>query len=100
MPNGTKASFNGDINVLELPVGAVLIKTFYYDNVQNVTPVGASRIIETRVMIRKATGWIFADYIWNTEQTEATFSLEGSYTTVVWKNENNIIKTVDYRIPT
>jgi hypothetical protein len=34
MPVGTKATYNGDGNILELPVGAVLIKTFYYDNVQ------------------------------------------------------------------
>jgi hypothetical protein len=35
MPKDTKAVFNGDDKVLELPVGAVLIKSFYYDNVQN-----------------------------------------------------------------
>ena len=34
LPKNTKASFNGAENVLEFPVGAVLIKTFYYDNVQ------------------------------------------------------------------
>ena len=29
MPQGTKATYNGDGNVLEYPVGAVLIKSFY-----------------------------------------------------------------------
>lgn len=53
MPNDTKATFNGDENALNLPVGAVLIKTFYYDNVQNVTPAGSTRIVETRLMIKK-----------------------------------------------
>jgi uncharacterized repeat protein (TIGR03806 family) len=98
MPIGLSATYNGDMNVLELPVGSVLIKTFYYDNVQNVTPVGATRIIETRLMIRKAAGWIFADYIWNDDQTEAYFNLAGSNTPVTWL-ENGVERSVNYRIP-
>lgn len=100
MPQGTKATYVSDSKILELPVGAALIKTFYYDNVQNISPVGGTRIIETRVMIRTATAWIFADYVWNAEQTEAYYDLAGSYTDVSWKDENEIIKTVNYRIPT
>lgn len=100
MPHGTKATYVADNKILDLPVGAALIKTFYYDNVQNSTPVGGTRIIETRVMIRKATGWIFAEYVWNAEQTEAYFDLAGSYTDISWKDENNIIKSTNYRIPT
>ncbi len=96
MPNGTKAVYNSDDKVLELPVGAAIIKTFYYDNVQ---PNNTTKIIETRLMIRKSSGWIFADYVWNEEQTEAYFDLNGSYVEISWKNENNIIKNVNYRIP-
>lgn len=100
MPQGSKAVYVADSKVLELPVGAVLIKTFYYDNVQNISPVGGTRIIETRLMIRKANGWIFAEYVWNDEQTEAYFNLAGSNTNVSWKDENNVIKSTSYRIPT
>jgi uncharacterized repeat protein (TIGR03806 family) len=96
MPQGTKASFIADDQILELPIGAALIKTFYYNNVQ---PNNTMRIIETRVMIRKETGWIFADYVWNTEQTEAYLDLNGSNVALSWKDENNIIKNVNYRIP-
>lgn len=99
MPVGKKATYNGDNKVLELPVGAALVKTFYYDNVQNVVPLGASRLIETRVMIRKEDGWIFANYVWNAEQTEAYYDLDGSFTSVTWKDANNVIKTANYRIP-
>lgn len=96
MPEGVKATYNSDAKVLELPVGAALIKTFYYDNVQ---PNNSTRIIETRIMIRKSTGWIFADYVWNAAQTEATLDLAGSFTNISWKDEHNVIKTADYRIP-
>ncbi len=99
MPPGLSATYNSDSTVLELPVGAVLIKTFYYDNVQNVTPVGSRRIIETRLMIRKATGWIFADYVWNADQTEAYYDLGGSLTPVTFIDENNVERSVNYRIP-
>ena len=96
MPIGSKATFNGDENSLELPVGAVLIKSFYYDNVQ---PNNSTKLVETRLMIRKSTGWIFANYVWNDEQTEAFFDLNGSNTFIEWKDENNVIKSVNYRIP-
>jgi len=100
MPKGVKATFDGNEKSLNLPVGAALIKTFYYDNVQNVTPVGATRIIETRIMIKKASGWIFAEYVWNADQTEAFLDMAGSSTTIEWKDENNITRVVDnYRIP-
>lgn len=96
MPQGVKANFIANNKALDLPVGAALIKTFYYDNVQ---PDNTTRILETRLMIRKTTGWIFADYVWNTEQTEAFLDLQGSFVPIAWKDENNVIKNTDYRIP-
>ena len=96
MPSGTSATFNGDDQILELPVGAAIIKTFYYDNVQ---PSNSRKIIETRIMIRKSTGWIFANYVWNDEQTEATLDMNGSTKNITWQDDNNVTRNVDYRIP-
>jgi hypothetical protein len=50
-------------------------------------------------MIRKSDGWIFADYVWNTEQTEAYFDLAGSITPITWKDDNDVINlpTIKYR---
>jgi uncharacterized repeat protein (TIGR03806 family) len=96
MPKGTKSIYNGDENVLELPVGAAIIKSFYYDNVQ---PSNTTKIIETRIMIRKDTGWIFANYVWNDAQTEAFLDLNGSYQDISWTDENNQLKNVTYRVP-
>ncbi|HSD13166.1 MAG TPA: hypothetical protein VLB74_00815 [Flavobacterium sp.] len=95
MPDGTKATYNGDGKVLELPVGAAIIKSFYYENIQ---PNNTTKIIETRIMIKKSTGWIFANYVWNEEQTEAFFDLDGSYQDITWI-ENGETKSVTYRIP-
>ncbi|MNU56015.1 hypothetical protein D3C71_451020 [compost metagenome] len=95
LPAGTKASYVSDKEVLDFPVGCALIKTFYYDDVQ---PSGGTRMIETRVMIRKSSGWIFANYVWNTEQTEAYLDLNGSYTNISWIQDGQS-KSASYRIP-
>lgn len=96
LPNGTKMNYNSDASNLELPVGSALIKTFYYNNVQ---PANTTEIIETRLLIKKSTGWIYANYVWNSTQTEAFLNLNGSTKNISWKDENNIIKTVNYQIP-
>ena len=96
LPNSLKATYDGDGNVLNLPVGSALIKNFYYNNVQ---PNNTTRIIETRLMIRQNEGWIFAEYVWNDEQTEAFLTISGSETVVSWRDENDVIRNINYRIP-
>lgn len=87
MPPGVKASYNGDDNTLEFPVGAVLIKNFYYEEI---LPSHEKRIIETRLLIKTHettfdgegnptnSGWQAYDYIWNEDQTEAFLDVEGN----------------------
>ncbi|WP_445453601.1 hypothetical protein [Flavobacterium sp. 25HG05S-40] len=96
LPSGTKAIYNGDGNVLNLPVGAALIKNFYYTKVQ---PNNSTRIIETRIMIRKSNEWIFAEYVWNEDQSEAFLTTQRAVTTISWRDETNVIRTINYKIP-
>lgn len=95
MPEGVKGSYVSDSEIINLPVGSALIKNFYYNNIQ---PENKTRIIETRIMIRKSSGWIFAEYIWNEDQTEAYLDMSGSYTEVSWLESGNL-KSTNYRIP-
>jgi uncharacterized repeat protein (TIGR03806 family) len=95
VPKRTKASYVSDDKIIDLPVGSALIKTFYYNNVQ---PTGTTKIIETRVMIKKSSGWIFAEYVWNDEQTEATLQMTGGYVDLAWL-QNGTPKNTTYRIP-
>ncbi|MEH6536740.1 MAG: Ig-like domain-containing protein [Psychroserpens sp.] len=95
MPDSTKSNYNNDFTPLDFPVGAVLIKNFYYDNVQ---PSNTTRIIETRLMYMTEEGWDFAKYVWNEDQTEATFTNSGSFIDIQWI-ENEITNNVNYRIP-
>lgn len=95
MPNNTKASYINDDVPLNFPVGTILIKNFYYDNV---LPNNETQIIETRLMIRKNEGWVFAEYVWNTEQTEATLDMNGSFVDLEWQNGDEV-ESIQYRIP-
>jgi uncharacterized repeat protein (TIGR03806 family) len=95
LPGNTNAVFIDDDSLLDFPVGAILIKNFYYDNV---LPDYSTKIIETRLMIKKSEGWVFAEYVWNDEQTEAILDLEGSIVNVEWEQDQEV-KNIQYRIP-
>lgn len=96
MPQGVSATYNGDHELLNFPDGTVMVKNFYYDNVQ---PENERKIIETRLLYKKNGEWKFAEYVWNDEQTEATFDLAGQIKNIEWINEANETQTVNYRIP-
>lgn len=96
IPNGLKATYQGDATILNLPIGSVVIKMFYYNHV---APNNTTRIIETRLMIKKETGWIFAEYVWNDQQTEAYLQNQGSQTSITWTDEFNTLRTINYKIP-
>lgn len=95
MPDNVTATYDTDGSILNFPTGAVLIKNFYYNNVQ---PDNSTKIIETRMLIKKEDGWVFANYIWNNEQTEATYSLNGNTVPISWEQDGVTLQT-NYRIP-
>ena len=70
LPEGTQLAADGE-GLLQFPVGAAIIKTFAYGE-------GAERrLIETRVLLHRAEGWVALPYRWNAEQTEASLALAG-----------------------
>ena len=97
LPKGTQATYNGDDNVYEFPVGTALVKTFYYENA---APNNTQKIIETRLLIRKADNWQAYTYIWNEDQTEAVLDVnnDGDFVPVTF-TENGITKSTNYHIP-
>ncbi|WP_053990529.1 hypothetical protein [Mangrovimonas sp. TPBH4] len=95
MPKDSQAHYIDDYSIIEFPLGTILIKNFYYDEV---LPEASKKLIETRLQIKKEEGWIFANYVWNDLQTEATFDLTGSLKAFQFL-ENGIQKNINYRIP-
>ncbi|MBK7383528.1 MAG: hypothetical protein IPI81_09350 [Flavobacteriales bacterium] len=96
MPQGSSATFDGPDASLAFPNGAVLIKTFYFDNVQ---PTNERKVLETRLLIRRNGQWLFADYVWNAEQTEATLDLNGRSVPFTWRDDQQVMHDLNYRIP-
>lgn len=96
MPEGAVAHYVNDRTILDMPNGTVLVKNFYYDNV---APTNERRIMETRLLYKLNGGWEFADYKWNIEQTEATFDLNGSNNPITWTDDQNVQRSINYRIP-
>ena len=97
MPEGVKASYNGDGEPLDFPTGAVLIKNFYYENV---LPSNTTQIIETRLLYKTDDGYKFAEYFWNDEQTDAFLDEvgDGGYKDISWLQDGEK-RTVTYRMP-
>lgn len=83
----TAPDANGGL--LALPVGSALIKTFAF------TENGQRRLIETRLLLHRAEGWVALPYLWNAEQTEARLALAGARKPVVTPAGERI----SYRVP-
>lgn len=96
MPRNVSAKYKSDSEILDMPIGTILVKHFYYDHVE---PSDETKIIETRIMIRKMDGWVFAEYVWNDAQTEATLDMSGSYKSISWTDDGGTPRSTNYRIP-
>ncbi|MGB1248201.1 MAG: hypothetical protein ACPG4Z_04900, partial [Chitinophagales bacterium] len=97
MPDGTSAAYDPK-ETFDFPLGAVLIKSFYYPE-GFAKPEGERRIIETRLLINQEDGWNAYPYVWNDEQTDATLSIAGGFTEVNYTDEQGIAQQISYAIP-
>ena len=71
LPPGTKMDAGGD-GLLSFPVGSALIKTFAFGDGEG------RRLIETRVLLHRESGWLALPYVWNEEQTQASLAIAGA----------------------
>ena len=92
MPEGAAAHYD-ETQTFEFPVGTIISKTFYYpkdasgavlktdDTTQVLLKSGFKleevRLIETRLLIRRDSGWAALPYVWNADQSEATLKRAG-----------------------
>ena len=97
LPPGTAAVFT-KVGVLDFPVGAVLVKTFAYPADMR-RPNEAVRSIETRLLIRKAEGWVAQTYRWNADQTDAVLKRAGGRAEVSFIDQTGQMRRIDYAIP-
>lgn len=97
LPSGVKAAFRAE-GVLDLPVGATLVKTFSYPaDLRH--PGEHLRAIETRLLIHRASGWVPLTYVWNAAGDEAVLKRAGARTDVSFTGHAGEPVAFSYAVP-
>lgn len=97
VPPGRRAVYNST-RVFDFPVGTIFIKTFYFTHDLR-QPEAGRTLMETRLIIRKSSGWEAASYLWNDEQTEAFYYIAGKNVHVSWLHYDGSTRSTLYHIP-
>jgi uncharacterized repeat protein (TIGR03806 family) len=97
IPEGQQARYSAD-DTFEFPVGTVLIKTFAFAADMR-RPRQDVRFLETRLLIRRESGWIALPYVWNEAQTEARLSVIGASVPVSFTDEEGQAIALDWAVP-
>jgi uncharacterized repeat protein (TIGR03806 family) len=98
LPSGKQAAYSAN-EVFQFPVGTIVSKTFAFPADLR-DPETAVKLIETRLLIREADGWLGLPYIWNDAQTEATLSPAGAMRDIGFVDLDGNTQTAHYLIPT
>lgn len=97
MPKGVAASFDPK-RPFAMPVGTIVSKTFYYPVAEGTADPQASgtvemrpaaagkdgldtravRLMETRLLVRRAAGWVAIPYVWDADGRDATLARTGT----------------------
>ena len=92
LPAGARAKYDGDA-VLDLPVGAALIKTFGYSGADGFRP------IETRLLLHRAGGWVALPYVWKADGSDAVLKRAGARLPVTFTDPAGASHSISYAVP-
>lgn len=118
MPQGQAARYQRDA-ALDFPVGTIISKTFYYPRPEGAgsadvvlrsddevalpgsagLPLAKVRLVETRLLVRRADGWLALPYVWNAEQTEARLMRSGELLRLTLRAADGSSEAVNYTVP-
>jgi uncharacterized repeat protein (TIGR03806 family) len=97
LPEGQTMTYHPE-REFDLPVGAVIIKNFFYWNDAR-APSKGRKILETRLLVREAKGWKALEYLWNAEQTDAALEVAGATFPHNWVDEKGKKQRLEYIAP-
>ncbi len=92
VPAGQSAPYDATA-ALDLPVGSALIKTFGYGE------GAAFRPIETRLLLRRASGWVALPYVWNADLSDAVLKRAGTRIPVSFTDPSGQSRSISYAVP-
>jgi uncharacterized repeat protein (TIGR03806 family) len=93
LPPGTHMVAHGP-GLVEFPVGTAIIKSFGYP-----ANDGHLRLIETRLLLHRASGWVALPYIWRADGSDADLRLAGGRQTVSFAGEDGQMRQISYAVP-
>lgn len=92
IPAGKQAVTDGD-GLLQFPVGSALIKSFGYEL------DGKAKLLETRILLHRADGWLALPYVWNADQTEAVLKVAGKRIPISFTDPSGKKRDISYAVP-
>lgn len=93
IPGGATATY-AESDPLDFPIGSIIAKSFALPLAS-----GVEKVIETRLLIKRAEGWAALPYIWDSNMTEATLALGGGAMDADIIDPDGNYLTVNYRVP-
>ena len=78
----------------DFPVGTVISKTFAFAQAGTV-----EKVVETRLLIRRATGWVAIPYQWKNDMSDATLAIGGASVSLDVLKPNGDVVATQYAIP-
>lgn len=76
VPEDQKATYAATA-AFDFPVGTVITKTFALPADTAERGIENENLIETRLLIKRSTGWIALPYVWNKDKTDAVLDING-----------------------
>jgi uncharacterized repeat protein (TIGR03806 family) len=93
LPAATKISSDPD-GRLVFPVGTALIKSFGYPAAD-----GELQVIETRLLLHRAEGWVALPYVWRRDGSDADLRIGGTRLPVSFKKPGGELMNISYAVP-
>lgn len=97
LPPGAAAAWR-DVDALELPVGAMLVKTFAYLDDRR-APAAGTTLLETRVLLRQTSGWKAGAYVYRADGSDAELALAGDVLDASWIHDDGATRTNRWVVP-
>ena len=79
---------------VDFPVGTALIKSFGYPDGS-----GGLKIIETRLLLRRAEGWVALPYVWRADGKDADLRVGGTRIPVTFNKPDGQAESISYAVP-
>jgi len=98
LPPGETMTYRDD-GAWELPVGSIVIKSFGY-LLDERDPSKGERVLETRLLVHEAGGWVPHTYVWDEAQLTATRKIAGTFLQASWIDSTGAQRSHQYTVPT